>query len=113
MGSSASRKRRRLPRVQDGYGCHHCQKTFDLRCDLTQHLRIHTPEEEKRFVCDTCQKRFVFGKDLRRHEKIHGVTEWMQDAPDMDAPQDEVDIDLGNLFDDISKGVTFKTPFAT
>ena len=62
-----------LIRAIDGvitYECDFCHKTFQKRCYIVRHRRIHTGE--KSFECDTCEKRFAQRGDLLRHIRTHG-----------------------------------------
>uniref|UniRef100_A0A182LS37 C2H2-type domain-containing protein n=1 Tax=Anopheles culicifacies TaxID=139723 RepID=A0A182LS37_9DIPT len=49
--------------------CAVCEKTFKLRSNLRQHLRIHTGERP--FRCDVCCKTFVQGSALTVHRELH------------------------------------------
>uniref|UniRef100_A0A2M4CW56 Putative c2h2-type zn-finger protein n=1 Tax=Anopheles darlingi TaxID=43151 RepID=A0A2M4CW56_ANODA len=49
--------------------CTICLKTFKLRSNLRQHLRIHTGERP--FQCEICNKTFVQGSALTVHRELH------------------------------------------
>ncbi|KAF2725614.1 hypothetical protein K431DRAFT_290727 [Polychaeton citri CBS 116435] len=54
---------RRMPRIENGYICAVCTKSFDSRADLRHHERSH----QRPHCCSKCGRVFTYPKDLRRH----------------------------------------------
>lgn len=69
--TSASKKRRRLERIENGFPCHYCDKLYDRASERTKHEQAHQPNLTSRFSCPVCGKGFRYPKDLRRHSKVH------------------------------------------
>lgn len=51
--------------------CPHCDKVFDRRGKLTEHIRVHS--DFKQFVCETCGSAFKSRKMLKHHGRRHGT----------------------------------------
>lgn len=51
--------------------CPHCDKVFDRRGKLTEHIRVHS--DFKQFVCETCGSAFKTRKMLKLHGRRHGT----------------------------------------
>lgn len=51
------------------YKCKYCEKTYDKKCFITQHERIHT--RERPFKCETCEKKFRLKPTWMVHKKVH------------------------------------------
>jgi len=49
--------------------CGVCNREFDKRCNLKDHLRIHTMH--KPFNCEACGKSFKQKAQLSKHERRH------------------------------------------
>lgn len=49
--------------------CHACGKKFLMKCELRNHLKIHTGE--KPFMCSVCGKCFRIKSMLNEHTRIH------------------------------------------
>ncbi|GIZ45978.1 hypothetical protein CKM354_000912200 [Cercospora kikuchii] len=71
LATSASKKRRREPKILAGYHCTFpgCDKAFDHQGELTKHEKVHSTDRPH--VCVQCGKGFFYPKDLRRHERTH------------------------------------------
>ncbi|XP_038113171.1 zinc finger protein interacting with ribonucleoprotein K [Culex quinquefasciatus] len=61
--------RRHPGQVLSSHRCGICFKSFKLRSNLRQHVRIHTGERP--FRCDICGKTFVQGSALTVHKELH------------------------------------------
>ncbi|XP_056261858.1 gastrula zinc finger protein XlCGF57.1-like isoform X3 [Pseudoliparis swirei] len=55
--------------LEKPFSCSECEKAFNDRGNLRNHMRIHTGE--KPFSCSECEKRFRFNGDLKRHTRTH------------------------------------------
>ena len=68
--TSGRKKRRREPRLIQGYKCplSACEKTFDTAGELNKHNKFHMSRETYPYCCERCQKAFLYPKDLRRHQ---------------------------------------------
>ncbi|KAF9996355.1 hypothetical protein BGZ80_008347 [Entomortierella chlamydospora] len=68
------RSRARMIKAPRSHVCDHtgCNKTFDRRYNLQQHLKTHR-QNERPFVCEDqeCSKAFIRRADLERHARIH------------------------------------------
>lgn len=62
--------------------CHVCNAGFDTKSDLTHHLRVHIPVDQRQYACGQCGKRFLFPKDLRRHSYVHTSNQLFCDRAD-------------------------------
>ncbi|KAM3420988.1 hypothetical protein BST61_g1415 [Cercospora zeina] len=71
LATSATKKRRREPKILAGYHCPYpaCDKAFDHQGELTKHEKVHSTDRPH--VCVQCGKGFFYPKDLRRHERTH------------------------------------------
>jgi hypothetical protein len=70
VGTNASKKRKRWPKLPGGYPCpaDGCGRVFDHQGELTKHEKTHTGSRP--YICH-CGKGFLYPKDLRRHERSH------------------------------------------
>ena len=63
--------------------CTVCQRSFEIKKYLDQHMKIHDPE--KKFQCSKCPKRFHRKANKNHHEKIHlrrpGAPRALKDIP--------------------------------
>ena len=66
LNKTVQQQAKELPKP---YSCNYCEKRFDNRKNLRQHLRVHTGE--KPFQCEVCQKKFSQRGNLFAHRKIH------------------------------------------
>jgi hypothetical protein len=74
VGDLAPGRRKRNPRIKDGYRCGKgsCEKLFDSQAQCTKHRRIHLPYDQRPYPCSRCELGFVESRDLRRHlSNIH------------------------------------------
>ncbi|XP_034401555.1 zinc finger protein 572-like [Cyclopterus lumpus] len=55
--------------LEKPFSCSECEKAFNDRGNLRNHMRIHTGE--KPFSCSECEKSFRFKGDLKRHLRTH------------------------------------------
>ena len=46
------------------WNCHKCDKTFNNRSILKDHIKINHPEE---FKCEVCEMKFVKNHELEKH----------------------------------------------
>ncbi|XP_046604399.1 zinc finger protein 2 homolog isoform X1 [Neodiprion virginianus] len=53
------------------YVCEHCGKCFSYKQNLTTHVQIHVPNEERKHPCSKCGKRFLRKAHLNVHMRIH------------------------------------------
>ena len=54
---------------QKWHQCNHCNKSFGIKRDLTDHVKgVHEIKEPK-VTCGLCDKKFLKGTLLRRHVK--------------------------------------------
>lgn len=51
--------------------CEHCGKCFSYKQNLTTHVQIHVPMEERKHQCTKCSKRFLRKAHLNVHMRIH------------------------------------------
>ena len=51
------------------FTCHICQKKFNLKRNLMQHMQRH--EGVKPFACEECPKRFCTACELKYHQLVH------------------------------------------
>lgn len=56
-------------KANDKFQCGVCNKEFNLKRQLTRHLRSHS--DVKRFLCTLCGKGFNDRFDLKRHTRTH------------------------------------------
>ncbi|PSN53365.1 hypothetical protein C0J52_03806 [Blattella germanica] len=56
--------------------CAHCNKEFNTKAKLKQHLYSHA-QENKSFICEYCGKGFPFNQKLKIHLLTHGEGETM------------------------------------
>lgn len=68
---SGSSRRRRNPRIVNGYPCGKelCEQSFDTQGECTKHRRNHLPIDQRPFPCVYCSLAFLDSRDLRRHLK--------------------------------------------
>ncbi|XP_040261421.1 oocyte zinc finger protein XlCOF7.1-like isoform X2 [Bufo bufo] len=57
------------PKNKGRFPCAECGKSFAMRSNFVEHLKVHTAE--KPLPCTTCGKRFKRKSDLVRHQKTH------------------------------------------
>lgn len=69
-----------LKRCQKGeklHLCSSCPKSFAVRSDLKNHMRIHDKERERKFMCTECGKGFFEKQTLQVHLTRHmGIKEF-------------------------------------
>ncbi|XP_015601963.1 zinc finger protein 2 homolog [Cephus cinctus] len=53
------------------YVCEHCGKCFSYKQNLTTHMQIHAPIEDRKHRCSKCDKRFLRKAHLDVHMRIH------------------------------------------
>jgi len=54
----------------DPFPCKLCKKTFPLKENLTQHIKLtHTFNTEKNYLCDKCDKKFEKNRHLLYHKR--------------------------------------------
>ncbi|XP_023288634.1 zinc finger protein 271-like [Orussus abietinus] len=51
--------------------CEHCGKCFSYKQNLTTHMQIHVPMENRKHQCSKCGKRFLRKSHLNVHMRIH------------------------------------------
>ena len=67
--SSASKKRKRSEKIENGYECDVCRKVWSLASDRDKHWRnVHG---RKTHTCPVCDKAFAYAKDVQRHLSVH------------------------------------------
>jgi hypothetical protein len=54
---------------QKVFPCPHCDKKFKRRVTLNAHIAIHT--KIRPYVCDICKKSYAIKCDLTNHQKVH------------------------------------------
>ncbi|XP_044161425.1 zinc finger protein 70-like [Bufo gargarizans] len=62
-------KQKNNPKYKGRFPCAECGKSFAMRSNFLEHLKVHTAE--KPLPCTTCGKRFKRKSDLVRHQKTH------------------------------------------
>ncbi|XP_008196814.2 zinc finger protein 267 [Tribolium castaneum] len=60
---------RKPPASQKTFPCPHCEKKFKRRVTLNAHIAIHT--KIRPYICDICKKSYAIKCDLTNHLKIH------------------------------------------
>lgn len=74
-----SHKQKSSPVSQLPFKCDVCSKTFQFRCRLNSHARIHQIQTQKKFKCDQCNRFFNHHAKLSKHKRtVH--TEQMEQS---------------------------------
>ena len=61
----------RYVKVNSGYQCKKCSKTFRIQASISRHVKTECVKERKLFRCDQCQKEFPYKSLLDKHKLTH------------------------------------------